>query len=232
MKTKGKISTILILIATVVLAGVAIFTAFRLYKLRQEAVAPTAPVSKPKAATCIEQCPGSDGILRNCHPPDSDGTSQDSICSSAGRVEMCGDKKFCCPSANGKWTLDMTQCSQPVSCTALSFAISTPTPTPTPTPGPANSCGGTCGSDNNCASGFYCNNGYCRNPNCPSDTDCNCATPTPTSTSVATSTPRTYTATPTPTGEPALPTAGTSWPTVLGVSTGIILLIGSLLLML
>jgi len=46
---KNKIATIGIIIATVILAGVAVFTAVRLYQLRQEAVAPTAPTSKPKA---------------------------------------------------------------------------------------------------------------------------------------------------------------------------------------
>lgn len=46
---KNKIATIGIIIATLILAGVAVFTAVRLYQLRQEAVAPTAPTSKPKA---------------------------------------------------------------------------------------------------------------------------------------------------------------------------------------
>lgn len=46
---KNKIATIGIIIATIILAGVAVFTAVRLYQLRQEAVAPTAPTSKPKA---------------------------------------------------------------------------------------------------------------------------------------------------------------------------------------
>ena len=52
MKTffKNKVVTVLILLATLVLAGVAIFTAYRLYQLRQQAVAPTAPESKPEAA--------------------------------------------------------------------------------------------------------------------------------------------------------------------------------------
>ena len=40
----------MIVIATLILAGVAIFTAIRLYQLRQQAVAPTAPESKPEAA--------------------------------------------------------------------------------------------------------------------------------------------------------------------------------------
>lgn len=48
---KGKLGTAIIIIATLVLAGVAIFTAVRLYQLRQQAVAPTAPESKPEAAT-------------------------------------------------------------------------------------------------------------------------------------------------------------------------------------
>ncbi len=43
--------TILIVVATLVLAGIAIFTAVRLYQLRQKAVAPTAPESRPRAAT-------------------------------------------------------------------------------------------------------------------------------------------------------------------------------------
>ncbi len=47
---KKKIVTVLIVIATVILAGVAVFTAIRLYQLREEAVAPTAPTSEPAAA--------------------------------------------------------------------------------------------------------------------------------------------------------------------------------------
>ena len=65
-KEKGGGKTIAIVAATVILAGVAIYTAIRLYQLRQEAVAPTAPVSEPEAlAPCVEQCPDSEGILRN-----------------------------------------------------------------------------------------------------------------------------------------------------------------------
>src|SRR3989337_1792515 len=51
---KNKIVTVLIIFATVILAGVAIFTAVRLYQLRQEPVAPTAPESKPKADTAAQ----------------------------------------------------------------------------------------------------------------------------------------------------------------------------------
>lgn len=57
---------------------------------------------------------------------------------------------------------------------------STPAPTASATP---NWCNGTCGSNYNCQGGLFCYNGYCRNPNCTSDTSCGCgiiATPTPT----------------------------------------------------
>src|SRR3990172_4999371 len=46
---KNKILTIIIAVATVLLAGIAIFTSIRLYQTRQESVAPTAPESEPAA---------------------------------------------------------------------------------------------------------------------------------------------------------------------------------------
>ncbi len=52
---KGKFATSLVVIATVILAGVAIFTALQLYNLRQQPVAPNAP-AKPKASTTPEAC--------------------------------------------------------------------------------------------------------------------------------------------------------------------------------
>jgi uncharacterized repeat protein (TIGR01451 family)/LPXTG-motif cell wall-anchored protein len=57
----------------------------------------------------------------------------------------------------------------------------TPSETPTPTATP-NYCNGTCGSNNNCQGGYFCYNGYCRNPSCANETSCGCpgATPTPT----------------------------------------------------
>lgn len=201
---KSKFGTILVLIATVALAGIAIFTAFRLYKLRQEAVAPNAPTSKPAAATCTQQCPGSDGVLRNCTPPDSDGTSQDSICNSnvVGRIEPCGGTSYCC---NGtKWTTSMTACQTTLSptptpnssCETLSFTINeTPTPTGSSTATPTTT-----------------------------------ATSTPTASSTATSSP---TIAPTGTSseaQAALPEAGTSLPSILGLGIGGILLLISLFL--
>ena len=46
---KNKVVTVLIVTATVILAGVAIFTAYRLYQIGTEPVAPTAPESVPAA---------------------------------------------------------------------------------------------------------------------------------------------------------------------------------------
>src|SRR3990167_5950377 len=43
---------IVIVIATVILAAIALFTAIRLYQLRNQAVAPTAPESRPGAQVC------------------------------------------------------------------------------------------------------------------------------------------------------------------------------------
>lgn len=67
-------------------------------------------------------------------------------------------------------------------CITASSATITPTPTSAPIVivGEPNSCGGTCGSNNNCKANLFCYQGYCRNPNCKTSGDCSCATPTPT----------------------------------------------------
>lgn len=338
-----------------------------------------------------EQCPGIDGILRNCHPPENGGGAKESACNSAGRVEFCGTKCFICPSVNGTWTpTDLSKCStaptptpttaptvaptptpQPVSClpmvyfntvltdangdnagscktTTLMFgqngascgtntltcdqyltqlstdtgvtkvqggcfvdtaacekpdgkvvsfrffydtvkkscistnhrydskdidvddvnhktcvesltqyggasvkkvcyttkpacltanAVASPTatsttqtatPTATSSAGQPNSCGGTCGSNTNCASGLFCyiqsgaTSGFCRNSTCSTDTDCNCTGGGATATS--TSKPKS-TATAVP-----LPVTGTEWPTMLGVGFGIVMLLVSMVL--
>jgi len=47
---KKHITTILIILSTIILGGVAVFTAVRLYQLRKEPVAPTQPKSEPSAS--------------------------------------------------------------------------------------------------------------------------------------------------------------------------------------
>lgn len=145
---KGKAGTAIILVFTVILAGVAIFTAVRLYQLRQQAVAPNVPSSIPQAQ---EASPS------------------------------------------------------PVSACLLTFTIgATPTGTPSATPTPTGS---------------------------PTTTPTGTATPTPTNsatpTSTSSSTPVSSTATPA-----SLPQSGTSWPTLMGAGLGILVILGSLLLVL
>ncbi|KKP38817.1 hypothetical protein A2130_04950 [Candidatus Woesebacteria bacterium GWC2_33_12] len=77
-------------------------------------------------------------------------------------------------------TSTSTSTSTPtVTATPTTTPTITPTTTPTYTPGEPNYCGGTCGSNYNCQGGYFCFNGFCRNPICAGDSDCNCdATPT------------------------------------------------------
>ena len=53
---KNKYTIIGIIITTVILAGIAIFTALRLYQTRDVAVAPNVPSSKPKAQEILNTC--------------------------------------------------------------------------------------------------------------------------------------------------------------------------------
>src|SRR3990167_1286945 len=70
---KSKVTTILIIIVVLVLAGIAIFTALRLFQTRREAVAPTAPESRPQAAAAPYAYCSSFGCWRN--PDGSPGTA-------------------------------------------------------------------------------------------------------------------------------------------------------------
>ena len=174
---KGKAGTAIILVFTVILAGIAIFTAVRLYELRQQPVAPNVPSSIPRAA-------------------------ENSACSLS----------FTLGTSTSSPTPTPTGTSSP---TPTPTGTSTPTDTPTVTPtGAPNSCGGTCGSNSNCASNLVCYNGFCRNPSCTSQADCNCPGTT-------------TTPTPTPAG---LPKSGTTWPTTMGAGVGILVVFGSILL--
>lgn len=82
------------------------------------AVAPTSPSQSRAAMTCpsAEACPYSKNpnLLINCTPPESGNNPAESLCSSVGRKEDCGGRSYCCPSAGGSWTTDMTAC--PTAC--------------------------------------------------------------------------------------------------------------------
>ena len=262
---KGKFSTVIILLFTVILAGVAIFTALRLYQLRQQPVAPNVPSSIPRAqeVTPTPQCSLSFTIssVLTCQPEtgatwcsnpgvtvktvDSDVTNW-SGCLTWCKANMTADAPLCQYNADGprncwvkeapvggigsciwKAKIPYGSCYQAGTPTPTPTGTPTTTPTGTPTPTPTpNSCNGTCGSNYNCGSGLFCSSGFCRNASCPSDADCVCGTATPTPTPSHTATPI---PTPTPTA-PTLPESGTSWPTILGMGVGILIIIGSLLL--
>lgn len=53
---KGKFTTAIVVLATIILAGVAVFTALKLYQLRQSPVAPNAPSSNPSARGTPQAC--------------------------------------------------------------------------------------------------------------------------------------------------------------------------------
>lgn len=94
------------------------------------------------------------------------------------------------PTATPTATPTMTPTATPTSTptitptpTATPTMTATPTATPTETPtATPNSCNGTCGSNSNCQNGMFCFNGFCRNPDCPSQSSCGCpwTTPSPT----------------------------------------------------
>ncbi len=226
---KGKLGTILILLATLILAGVAVFTAIRLYDLRNQAVAPNVPSSIPRAQEIPPSAPPNPPIcvlnfsLINEVTPTPTATTHvtatptatpvpqcNDVCTS---VAQCGANQVCnIPTGATSGNCRNAACTSEASCVC---ATATPTPTATPTTPPTgapNACNGTCGSNFNCADGLMCYQGFCRNPSCASNSSCLCggATATPTA--------------------PALPQSGTSWPTVAGFGLGIFVIVGSLLL--
>ncbi len=105
---KNKYTTIGILVSTILLAGIAIFTAIRLYQTRDTAVAPNAPKSNPEAAA--ETCGGITG----------------KICSSGVCIYENGSELAPYPDAQGTCTDMGNSCK-------LSFTINIATPTATPT---------------------------------------------------------------------------------------------------
>ena len=118
---RGKLPTIIIVAATLILAGVAVFTAVRLYQTRQESVTPSQPVSTPAAqivpATECETCGGAQSV-----PCDDFLTCNQGLCVPEN---FQGNPQSYCegdPSVQA--------------CPVLSFSISSSTPTPTGTSTP------------------------------------------------------------------------------------------------
>ena len=83
-------------------------------------------------------CPDSNNssLLRDCSTGEE--FPNDSLCNSAGRVEVCGStasnaKQFCCPSAGAAWTTNLTLCSVAATPTPTATATATATASPTAT---------------------------------------------------------------------------------------------------
>ncbi len=147
MNNKRKNIVAIITIALIALiAAAAIFVSYRIST--GQGIVPTGS----RAATCEEHCPNptTPNLLQSCTPPESDGTSSDSVCTTTGRVEVCGNENWCCPSVGGAWTKDMTKCP------------TAPTTTPTPPTKPSEC--GVCTSTSGCATGLTCDetDGRCK----------------------------------------------------------------------
>jgi len=237
---KGKVVTALVVISTVILAGVAIFTAIRLYQLRRESVTPAAPESKPAAWDCSKYTfsVSGTGVVTVNNQSTKDETLQQAKvyinenpvatlnvpAVPKGQSATLGTVQV--PSGSFNWRVVGTKDCQnsgtssggPVACQSLTFTLTQNSPTPTvtsaltPTQTPTTTLS-------------------------PTEPPIGGTSPTPTTPSSATST-----STPTPTqsggiaaasptpGGSALPDAGISTPTLLALALGTLLIIGALLL--
>lgn len=188
------------------------------------------------------ECPSltDPSLLRDCSTT-GEVFPNDSYCNIAGRVEVCGQtvadaKQFCCPSAGGAWTLDLTKCPA-VSPTPTASPSSTPTATATatitstPTTTPTRTATAT-------ATSTSTSHATATSTSHATATATTTATTTPRSTVTATSTASSRATatsatsrTATPTSAP-LPVTGVKWPTMFGIGFGIIMLLVSLALVL
>lgn len=154
-----------------------------------------------------EECPVSRDPthLWSCTPGEADGSVDDMVCSTAGRIGVCGGRQYCCPSVGAAWTTNLSLCPQKTaSPTAAAAAASVSTATATATSTSASTSTPT-GSGTKTA------------------TPTASATSTSTSAAVSTATATGSTSTPFP-----VPETGASWPSIVGVGAGIIILIFSL----
>jgi len=181
MKSKNKIVTIAIILTTLVLAGVAIFTAIRLYQTRN--VAPT----DSSAAVGPKVCQLSFTITGPTASPTATPQQCNSVCTNDNQCNT-GLKCIIVNSATGA-----KRCRKPACPTKADCICSGTTATPTATP---QQCNSVCTNDNQCNTGLKCiivNSATgakrCRKPACPTKADCICsgttATPTATPQTVA-----------------------------------------------
>jgi len=137
---KNRIATIGIIIATLILAGVAVFTAIRLYQLRQEAVAPTAPTSKPKAQEVPIACQSLAFTLSTGTPTPTPAACNESCNVTIHPPINCQTGLICYQTSSlvgAPGVCRNPSCAAETDCLCgTSTPIPTPTPTPTSTPTP------------------------------------------------------------------------------------------------
>lgn len=251
---KSKLVTSLIVIATVILAGVAIFTAIRLYQLRNESVSPTDP-EESMAWDCSNyqfdiDISGRVEVTNNSsrnEPPQQAKIYIDNQLVATFDVPALteGDSAILgnvgLPIGSFDWrivgTIDCINAGsagqEPVACTSLAFNLpgpsSTPTNTPTSTATPTAT-----GSPTNTPTGTITITPTGTVTTTPTGTVTPTQPPgeTSTPTSTATLTPTSggiAAASPTP-GGAALPDAGIPTPTIIAGLAGILLILFALLL--
>jgi hypothetical protein len=253
-KSKGAGKTGIIVGVAVVIFLILSVVAGVLLVRQQQNISEKAAGSMCPAA---EACPlaSQPNLLMSCHPVDSDGTTTDSLCNQAGRVETCGaaSTKYCCPVAGGSWTTNMSACPTSPTPTATSVPTATPrvtptatpttrpsgTPTATPTAAPGATATATPTSSPTTAptatpnsGGANSCNGTCgSNSNCQSGLYCYlgyCRSANcPTDTSCGCNS---VTAAPAQTTPLPIPVTGTDWATYAGVGVGAAAIIVSILL--
>lgn len=151
---RGKFVTILVVVATVILAGVAIFTGIRLYQLRQESISLTQPESEPSAWDCKNYTFNVDskGVVTVNNSSDRDEPSQqaqvyidDQLKATLsvpallkGQKATLGNVEV--PKEAFNWKVQGTKdCSNsgkstpaPIACELLKFSLAQPSLTPIP----------------------------------------------------------------------------------------------------
>ena len=209
--------TIGILLLTAVLGVTVFLTVMKLNTT--EPVAPTAPQSKPQAATAA--CTVEFKITVNTPTPTVTPPAQ---CNGECTTNAQCPSEMVCSSGRCR----NPQCTGEDDCSCPGTTV---TPTVTPTATPVLQCNGDCSSNAQCPASMVCSSGKCRNAQCTGETDCNCPGPTVTPSNTPTpTTPIVQGPTNTPGPRPEVPEAGTFLPTAIIVVGGLAILAIGLLL--
>jgi len=254
---KSKLVTSLIIVATIILAAVAVFTALRLYQLRSESISLTGP-EEPKAWDCSKytfNVKDSGEVIINNNSSSSEPPQQANVYINEqlvatfdvpalpeGQSATLGQVSV--PRGTFNWrvagTVDCVSAGSsgqaPKACTSLAFNFTEPSATPTNTPTPTATATPT-GSPTNTPTGtITITPSTTVTPTeppgdepTPTPTSGNTSTPTNTSTLTPTSGGEISAVSPTP-GGAALPDAGISTPTIIAGLFGIALILFALIL--